>query len=158
MRAAVAAGLAAALTSAGAAGANCPPPYATVFSCEIPERDARVEFCELPGVTDDPARFTYNYTVGTAPAELFFEADGYYFSTKYYDAPGMAETVGWGLKYGPMIYSVFIYGEYLGKPEGAQIHVYDSVDAFGSEERENESERRYCDPASIRVNWDSIAP
>lgn len=148
--------------STGAGWANCPPPYSTLFACDIPERDARVELCELLGDDnrDAEARFSYNYTVGNGPAELFFTADGYYFSTKYMDpdGPEANQTVGFGLARGTFVYGVFITGEYLGQPTSAQIQVFDKIDDFSSDDREVDLERRYCEPSSIRVNWDNIAP
>lgn len=146
-----------------AARANCPPPYSTLFACDIPERGARVEFCEVVRDEDVHAagmpQFTYNYTVGTGPAELFFDANGYYFSTKYYDddTPGR-DTTGIGLKHGTYVYAVFISGEYLRRADKAQIHVYKSVDDFQSSAREIDIERRYCAPGSILVNWENIRP
>lgn len=137
-----------------------------MFACDIPERDARVELCQI--MTDEEAeaagkkQFTYNYTVGNGPAELYFEDDGFWFSTKYMDAGGDPElkrtTVGVGLRNTPYIYAVFISGEYLGTATGAQVHVYKNEDDFTSDKREIEIERRYCDPATIRVDWSNIAP
>ncbi|AXC49267.1 hypothetical protein DRW48_05830 [Paracoccus suum] len=141
----------------GAAQANCAPPYATLFACDIPERNARVEFCEIRDDRPHPGRgdHSYNYSVGAAPAELYFEADGYYFSTKYMDS---GDTVGVGLKHGNYVYAFYVTGKYLERVDSAQIQVFDSVDAFQSDAKEVEVERRYCAPGSIILNWDTIAP
>lgn len=66
------------------AAANCIPPWQTHFACDIPERNARAEFCRIaaPSAHPDKNEGYYTYAVAAEPAELYFETDEIWFSTR----------------------------------------------------------------------------
>lgn len=140
--------------------ANCVPPFMPVFDCKIMTADQRVEICATPpdehGVSDT---YSYNFASGLAISELYFETQDNRFSTKYFRADHEgANMIGLGLVRGDHVYSVHlteIDGRYV---SAAQLHVYDSIADFNSERGEAEALRLYCEPGSVRVNWDFIRP
>jgi hypothetical protein len=79
--------------------------------------------------------------VGTKPAELYFEADDYYFSTKDTVAGHATDVVmGVGLLNKNYVYSFFVTEDKKldGKIRDAEIRVYESIDAFSSDTKDNE--------------------
>jgi len=145
---------------AGQAAANCGPGMMPVLTCDILTADQRVEFCaERPDADGQSNRYSYNFAEALDAPELYFEDTGYYFSTKYYQPSQDAEnTQGFGLAHGQHVYAFFVTGVDGGHVRMAQLHVYDSLDAFQSDRGETESLRLYCEPRSIQVNWDFIRP
>lgn len=143
--------------------ANCIPPWQTQFACAIPERNARAEFCRIPDPAQHPDKKEayYTYAVGAAPAELYFETDSTWFSTKDTDIDHPTDlTMAIGYAHGAYIYA-FSVTEDKREPDGirdAEIRVYSSADAFTSEARNTEESRLYCDPASILADLPSIRP
>ncbi|MDS7594336.1 hypothetical protein [Agrobacterium tumefaciens] len=145
------------------AKANCLPPWQTLFACDIARSSARAEFCEIadPESHKSLKSHYYTYVVGTKPAELYFEADGYYFSTKdtVVDHPTDL-TMGVGLTNKNYVYSFFVTEDKKldGKIREAEVRVYKSLDAFSNETRDNEQLRLQCDPGSIIANHENIRP
>ncbi|MBS9719178.1 hypothetical protein JYU29_00585 [Tianweitania sp. BSSL-BM11] len=145
------------------AAANCIPPWQTLFACNIPRQDARAEFCLIPDTDAHPGKKQgyYTYVVGTKPAELYFEADGYYFSTKdtLVDHPTDL-TMAIGFKRGAYVYSFTITEDRQidGRVRDGEVRVYSSLDAFTSSEKDTEVTRLYCDRASILADTDNIRP
>lgn len=143
--------------------ANCIPPWQTLFACNIRGSEARAEFCEIaePASHKSLKSHYYTYVVGTKPAELYFEADGYYFSTKDTIAGHPSDlTMGVGLANGNYVYSFFVTEDkrHDGPIREAEIRVYRSVDAFSNDIRDNEQLRLQCDPGSIIANQANIRP
>jgi hypothetical protein len=66
------------------ATANCIPPWQTQFACNIPDRNARAEFCRIDDTKANPGKKEayYSYATGSGPTELYFETDNTLFSTK----------------------------------------------------------------------------
>lgn len=149
-----------ALSCAGAAWANCAPPNATLFYCDIRNSDARVEFCKGPVDENGVADFySYNFARGTAPAELYFEDDGYGFDLRYYksDRHDSQNTAGISLTRGDHVYSFYVTGLYRTHIQAAQIHVHDLA-SYQTDKPDREKLRLYCDPDSVLIDWDAMAP
>lgn len=66
------------------AHADCVPPWRTQFACNIPEWNARAEFCRIAEPNNHPGlkEAYYTYAVGSRPTELYVRTDATYFSTK----------------------------------------------------------------------------
>ncbi|WP_035201269.1 hypothetical protein [Agrobacterium tumefaciens] len=146
-----------------AAEANCLPPWQTLFACNIMSSSARAEFCEIADTESHKSLKShyYTYVVGTKPAELYFEADGYYFSTKDTVAGHPTDlAMGVGLLNKNYVYSFFVTEDKKldGKIRDAEIRVYKSIDAFSSDTKDNEQLRLQCDPRSIVANQENIRP
>lgn len=140
------------------AQANCPPPFTTMFACDIMGRQARVEFCADTATADTGvARYSYNFTSGLGPAELYFETDGYYGSSKYMVDGIPHNTLGSGLMNGDTVYSFFVTGYETRDVESAQIHVYNSLADF-QENPESDIQRLYCVPGTVLIDWDGTGP
>lgn len=144
----------------GVVWANCPPPGSTLFYCDILNSDARVEFCR--GEADDEGlsdTYSYNYARGTAPAELFFETDGYGFDLRYYKSErhDSENTAGISLTRGDHVYAFYVTGLYRTGVRAAQIHVYD-LKAYDTGKPDQEKLRLYCDPDSVLIDWDAMRP
>jgi hypothetical protein len=145
------------------ASANCMPPWQTLFACNIKGSEARAEFCEIADQESHKSLKShyYTYVVGTKPAELYFEADGYYFSTKDTIAGHPSDlTMGVGLANKNYVYSFFVTEDKNddGPVRDAEIRVYKSIDAFSNDTKNNEQLRLQCDPASVIANKDNIRP
>lgn len=145
------------------AAANCIPPWQTHFACNIPEKNARAEFCRIADTSSNPGKHEvyYTYAVGTEPAELYFESDTIRFSTKDFILEHQYDTdSGMGYVYGKMVYSFFVtQDERLNnRVREAEVRVYRSIDDFTSRDRDLEVARLYCDPNSIEANTDLIGP
>lgn len=143
--------------------ANCIPPWQTHFACDIPEKNARAEFCRIadPAAHPGKSQAYYTYAVGTAPAELYFESDSVVFSTKDFILEHQSDTSsGMGYLYGKMVYSFFVtQDERLNnRVREAEVRVYNSADDFTSRDRNLEVARLSCDPDSIVANIGLIAP
>ncbi len=146
------------LLAAPQAWANCAAPFATMFACDIMGRDARVEFCQ--DVSDADAakwRYSYNFTSGLGPADLSFQATGYYGSTKYMADDAPFNTSGSGLVNGDHVYAFFATGYETQNLESAQIHVYRSLEDFQSRP-ESDIQRLYCRPDTVRIDWAGTGP
>ncbi|MDZ4311089.1 MAG: hypothetical protein U1A24_11105 [Cypionkella sp.] len=146
--------------SSFAAWANCVPPYATLFACDILDSDQRVEFCQSePDANGIPDRYSYNFAAGAAMSELYFISDDNRFSTKYYrGGDASRETVGFGLPHEGYVYAFYITGVFGSSIQAAQLHVFDSLKAFESDKGEQEMLRLYCAPESVLVDWTFIGP
>lgn len=144
------------LLAAPQAQANCAPPFMTIFACDIMGRDARVEFC-ADNSPHGGQRYSYNFTSGLGPAELYFEADGHYGSTKYMADGVPFNTLGSGLMNGKTVYAFFATGYQTQNIESAQIHVYRSLEDFQSRP-ESDIQRLYCQPETVRIDWDNTGP
>lgn len=143
--------------------ANCLPPYQTQFACQIPERNARAEFCRL----SDPAKHPklkegyYSYAVGAGPAELHFETNSIWFSTKDTDVDdplGLTMAVGFALR--SHVYA-FVVIEDRADPDrirAADVRVYSSIDAFTNDTKGTEIARLACEPSTIIADTASIRP
>lgn len=146
---------------AGAALANCVPPAATMFACTLRDSERRVEFCQGPAPQDGvPDFYSYNFADGAAPSELYFTTDAPWFSMKYYRGTQnfAGETLGMALENDGYFYAFYIAGA-LGAPiRSAQLHVFDSQEAFQSEAGETEMQRFYCKPETVLVDWTFIGP
>lgn len=139
--------------------ANCAPPWRMVFACDILNDPHRVELCQEVRPDGSAGGMSYNYAAGTALSELYFETDAAWFSTKYYgDRPDHANTLGLGLKHGRHVYAVYVTGIHQAEASSAQLHVFDNMSAFDSDVTETEALRLYCDPATVRVDADILAP
>lgn len=140
--------------------ANCVPPDATLFACDILDSTQRVEFCQSPPNADGiPERYSYNFAAGAAVSELSFSSDDNRFSTKYYRGGDTArETVGFGLPHDGYVYAFYITGIFGSPIRAAQLHVFDSLAAFESDKGEQEMLRLYCAPESVLVDWTFIGP
>ncbi|MCT7663164.1 hypothetical protein [Shinella kummerowiae] len=161
MKGLVAFGLAALLSSP--ALANCVPPWQTQFACNIPERNARAEFCRIAAPVDHPSKKEayYIYVVGTAPAELYFETDSLWFSTKdmLVDHPTDL-TMAVGFARADYVYA-FVVTEDKREHDGirdGEVRVYESTDAFTNDVKGNQVNTLYCDPESIVADLPSIRP
>lgn len=146
-----------------AAKANCLPPWQTLFACDIAGSSARAEFCEIadPESHKSLKSHYYTYVVGTKPAELYFEADGYYFSTKDTVSDHPTDlAMGVGLANKNYVYSFFVTEDKMldGKIREAEIRVYKSLDAFSNDTKNNEQLRLQCKTSSIVANQDNIRP
>ncbi len=145
------------------AEANCIPPWRMQFACNIPERHARVEFCRLPEPGDHPGKKEayYTYAVGAAAAELYFETDSTWFSTKDTEIDHPTDlTMAVGYAHGRYVYA-FVVTEDKREADGirqGEVRVYGSTDAFTNDTRDNELTRLACDPASILADRASIRP
>lgn len=143
--------------------ANCVPPWQMQFACNVPERNARAEFCRITDPQQHPGKKEayYNYTVGTQPAELYFETDSTWFSTKDTEADHPTDlTMAVGYARGQYVYA-FVLTEDKREDDGirdAEIRVYDSTDAFTSDVKDNHVTKLYCDPRSIVADLPSIRP
>ncbi|WP_313615744.1 hypothetical protein [Agrobacterium sp.] len=145
------------------ASANCIPPWQTLFACNIRGSEARAEFCEI---TDQESHKSlkshyYTYAIGTKPAELYFEADGYYFSTKDTNPDHPTDLrMGVGLANKNYVYSFFVTEDKSsdGPVRDAEIRVYKSIDAFSNHTKDNEQARLQCEPGSVIANKDNIRP
>lgn len=143
--------------------ANCIPPWQVQFACHIPARDARAEFCRLADPADHPGlkEAYYSYAAGTNPAELYFQTDSIWFSTKDTDIDHPFDlTMALGYARGDYIYA-FVVTEDSRAPGGireAEVRVYGSAESFTSETRHTELVRLHCDPATILADRDSIRP
>ncbi len=156
--------LSALLAGSGGALANCNPPGQTLFACAFMDTDARVEICSS-GPTDEdphaPELFTYNFTRGLAPAELYFETDTQLISNKYWRADndaGLPQTHVAGFVRGNFVYAAVVTANDDGSPVVAQIHVYDSIEAFESIEGETDTTRLYCRPETIIADTPQFMP
>ncbi|RKK01241.1 hypothetical protein EBE87_27670 [Pseudoroseomonas wenyumeiae] len=143
--------------------ANCIPPWQTQFACDIPERNARVEFCRIaePRLHPGRAELYYTFVTGTRPAELYFEAESYIFSTKEMDADRPSEiTSGIGYPRGNYVYAFFITEDRRrpGNVRDAEVRAYSSVDAFSNSKRSNDIIKLRCERSSIVADFDSIRP
>lgn len=143
--------------------ANCLPPWQTQFSCSIPEQGARAEFCHIANPQDHPEKKEayYSYAVGTNPAELYFETDSTWFSTKdtQIDHPtDLVSAIGYAKN--NWIYA-FVLTEDNREPDGvrdAEVRVYSSIDSFTSATKDTEVARLYCEPSSILVDIPTVRP
>lgn len=155
--------LAMATLMASPALANCIPPWQTQFACNIPERNARAEFCRIaePGEHPGKKEAYYSYVVGTKPAELYFETDSTWFSTKDTNIDHPTDlTMALGYARGDYVYA-FVVTEDKREDDGirdAEVRVYSSTEAFTNEVKDNHVSRLYCDPASIVADVPSIRP
>lgn len=145
------------------ASANCIPPWQLHFACEIPERDASVEFCRIADTAKHPGlkEGYYSYVTGTGPADLYFQTDEIWFSTKDTNINHPTDlTMAMGYKHGPWVYGFTITQDSrIGdRIRDAEVRVYRSTDDFSSDVKDVEATRLYCDPDSIRANQDLIAP
>lgn len=152
--------------STGGAWANCPPPSATLFYCDIQNSDARVEFCKGPndaqGLADS---YSYNFARGIQPAELFFETDGYGFDLRYFNSNrhDVSNTAGISLTRGDHVYSFYITGLNGTSIRAAQIQVHDLA-SYQADQRDWELKtdraklRLYCKPDSVLIDWDAMRP
>lgn len=152
-----------ALFTALPAAANCTPPWQTLFACNIPERDARAEFCKIADTKAHPGmkEVYYNYVVGTKPSQLYFQAEGYIFSTKDTDVNHPTDlTMAIGFPNGKHVYafSVTEDSRLAGGYRDAQVRVYSSIDAFTSSEKDTELIKLYCDSSSIIADRNEIRP
>lgn len=145
------------------AAANCIPPWETHFACDIPARDARAEFCRIADTEAHPGlkEGYYSYVTGTAPAELYFQTEEIWFSTKDYilDHP-TDTTTAMGYRRGDYIYAFFLT-EDTREADGirdADVRVYTSPDDFSSSTPDTEILRLHCAPSTIRANLGLIAP
>ncbi|WP_338665920.1 hypothetical protein VQH23_12215 [Pararoseomonas sp. SCSIO 73927] len=143
--------------------ANCIPPWQTQFACNIPERNARVEFCRIAEPQRHPRRqeVYYTFVTGIGPAELHFEADGYIFSTKEVDTTRPSEiTSGIGYPRGEYVYAFFVteHSSRPGSVSNAEVRVYNSIDAFTNSKRDNEIARFRCQPSSVIADVANIRP
>lgn len=147
------------LVVATQAQANCAPPFTTMFACDIVRTDARVEFCQ--DISSDDVkewRYSYNFTNGLGPAELYFETPRYYASTKYVPGGSITyNTLGSGIANGNTVYSFFVTGYATGNVEAAQIHVYENVEDFETRP-ESDIARLYCEPESVLIDWEGTTP
>lgn len=149
------------VATAHVAAANCNPPFATLFSCKIQGRAQYVEYCHAPADEQGVIRsYSYNFTSGFGPAELYFTSGANGLIYKYLDPKrsDAENTLGFSLGNGNHQYAFFITGIFGERIRAAQIHVYDSIDAATSDRTENEISRLYCETESVRVNWDHIRP
>ncbi len=145
------------------AWANCVPPWQTQFACNVPERNARAEFCRIaePKQHPDKKEAYYNYTVGTQPAELYFETDSTWFSTKDTEVDHPTDlTMAVGYARGQYVYA-FVVTEDKREDDGirdAEIRVYNSTETFTNDVKDNHVTKLYCDPLSIVADLPSIRP
>ena len=143
--------------------ANCIPPWQTQFACNIPERNARAEFCRIadPKAHPDKKEAYYNYVIGTKPSELYFETNSTWFSTKDTNINHPIDmTMAMGYARGDYVYA-FVVTEDKRNADGirdAEVRVYSSTDKFTNDTKDNETAKLYCDPASIIADQDSIRP
>ena len=143
--------------------ANCIPPWQTQFACNIPDRDARVEFCRIadPKAHPDKKEAYYNYVTGTKPSELYFETDSTWFSTKDTNIDHPTDmTMALGYARGEYVYAFVVTEDKRlgGAIRDAEVRVYSSTEKFTNDAKDNESARLYCDSKSIIADQDSIAP
>jgi hypothetical protein len=143
--------------------ANCVPPWQTLFACDIPLTEGRAEFCELadPAAHKGKHAYYYSYSVSTEPAELHFETDDSYFSTKDTSADHPTDlTMGIGLVNTDYVYSFFVTEDkrLAGEIREASVRVYRSKEAFSSETLNNEVQRLQCKGDSIIANKADIRP
>lgn len=143
--------------------ANRLPPYQTLFACQIPERNARAEFCRLP----DPGKHPklkeghYSYAVGARPAELHFETNSIWFSTKDTDVDdplGLTTAMGFALR--SYVYAFVVTEDRADSDRilAADVRVYSSTDAFTNDTKGNEIARLACEPSTIIADTASIRP
>ncbi|UFS67587.1 MULTISPECIES: hypothetical protein [Paracoccus] len=146
---------------AGAGLANCVPPASTYFACTLRDGQKRVEFCQGP-VTEgsSPDYYTYNLADGAAVSELYFTADAPWISTKYFRGRNgnVSETLGMALENKGYFYAFYITGIFGSPIRAAQLHVFDSQEAFQSDAGETEIQRHYCRPETVLVDWTFVGP
>lgn len=145
------------------AAANCMPPWQTLFACNIPERNARAEFCQIgDGAAHSGKKSAYyTYAVGPKPVELYFETDSYSFSTKDTDVDHPTDlTMGIGFVNKNYVYAFFVTEDKRlgGRIREANVRVYSSEASFSSEKKNTELQRLQCDPASILADQENIRP
>ena len=145
------------------ASANCLPPWQTHFACDLPERNARAEFCRIANPDQHPGlrEHSYSFVRGTAPAELYFQTDSYLFSTKDMDADHPTFfRVGVGYARGNTVYAFFVNQRHSDQRivGEAEVRVYESIDAFSSLTRHTEQLSLRCAPGSVVADTAAIAP
>lgn len=145
------------------ATANCIPPWQTQFACNIPDRNARAEFCRIDDTKANPGKKEayYSYATGSGPTELYFETDNTLFSTKDTDINHPTDmTMAIGYARGDYVYA-FVVTEDNRIPDrirDAEVRVYKTIDAFSNDKKDTEIMRLYCASASILADRDSIRP
>ncbi|HEY4200858.1 MAG TPA: hypothetical protein VGM83_09870 [Devosiaceae bacterium] len=141
--------------------ANCVPPWQTQFACNLPEQAARAEFCRLSDPIPGVKEAYYSYAVEAEPAELYFQTDSTYFSTKDTEIDHPTDlTMAIGYARENYVYA-FVVTEDEREADGirdAEVRVYSSIDAFTNDTKDTEITKLYCDPASILADLDSIRP
>jgi hypothetical protein len=145
------------------AAANCIPPWQTQFACNIPERNARAEFCHLadPKANPDKKEAYYTYAAGTEKAELYFETDSTWFSTKDTNINHPTDlTMALGYARGDYVYAFVVTQDKDDSSviKSGEIRVYPSTDAFTNETKDTEIAKLYCEWSSILADSDSIRP
>jgi hypothetical protein len=145
------------------AAANCLPPWQTHFACDLPERNARAEFCRIAKPQQHPGvpEHYYSFVRGTQPAELYFQTDSYWFTTKDVDVNHPSSfRVGVGYARGNTVYAFFVNQRHSDQRivGDAEVRVYESTDAFSSSTRDNEQLRLRCAPGSVVADTAAIAP
>lgn len=141
--------------------ANCVPPASTYFACTLRDGQKRVEFCQGP-VTDgsSPDYYSYNFADGSAVSELYFTTDAPWISTKYFRGrqDNGSETLGMALEHEGYFYAFYITGIFGSPIRLAQLHVFDSQEAFQSDAGETEILRYYCRAETVLIDWTFVGP
>ena len=145
------------------ASANCLPPWQTHFACDLPERNARAEFCRIAEPARHPGQpeHYYSFVRGTQPAELYFQTDSYRFTTKDMDPDHPHHfRVGVGYARGNTVYAFFVNQRRSDQRivGDAEVRVYESTEAFSSLTRHNEQLSLRCAPGSVVADTAAIAP
>ena len=150
-----------AILLASAAWADCEAPYETLFACDIPERNAQVEFCQLISSDNPDALPSSQYTYwADGQVELQFQTNKTWFGLKNSITGMRGRPIGNGFANGKTVYAFFFdgdaYVETHSVPREAQIHVYNNSDDFNSEAEP--IARRHCYPPTIYVSPEGIGP
>ena len=143
--------------------ANCIPPWQPQFACKIERSNSRAEFCRIADPKKYPGKKEayYTYAEGTSVAELYFQTNSTWFSTKDTEVEhptDLTSSIGYGR--GSYVYA-FVVTEATGRSDfvrRAEIRVYDSIDAFSNQTKDNEIVRLKCDAQSIVADLPSIRP
>ncbi|WP_347140896.1 hypothetical protein [Paracoccus sp. SSK6] len=148
----------AAFIGAPAAWADCVQPYENLFTCDIPERSATVQFCRIFG--DNPEDLPeYRYSYGdNGTAELVFttrQATSTAVSGVW-GIPGTAITTAY--VNGQTVYAAFVPFDEHEYRRSAVVLVYKDMDSYVNEREKGILARRSCYPPSIVVNQEWFGP
>ncbi|PZO67027.1 MAG: hypothetical protein DI498_04585 [Paracoccus denitrificans] len=150
------------MMAAGPVTAGCHDPYLTLFSCDVPERNASIEFCQLMPEHKDTGLKSNRYIyTRNGQVELTFETDTTWFAMKR-SLPGMqGDPIGAAMARDGAVYAFYIPHNYE-PPDNmqGQLLVYRSLDDFNVFDWDPATPiaRRVCYPPSVVVETDLLGP
>lgn len=142
--------------------AICTPPYEVVFACDIFTSDRQVEICGVSSetVADSIAEITWNSALKSQPSDIFFHVGHAYMSSyKHYETDTSNEYFGIGYENGGRFYTAYARGSYsTGVIYQGFIEIFDSEEAFQSDDQYQHTERWECTYGTVQGNYNYFRP